>query len=571
MNRNPKMITVLLAILLILLALLICFASVPSSMWVASSDESGIPARIDVFKARSGGNRFFSTYTYQLYLPGDAVTENCFLSWNGLASATVNGVRYTNGKCPIPARGTETVYSFKLGWLPLSTYTLVTYQGSAELPCVFIEIDEHLGTIGSMDNDPDHNTTCSGRINIDGIWYTLSKMKGRGNVSWSSSKDKKPYNITLDKKICFPGIDSKKTEKWSLLAEVNDHSLLSNRVGFHLAYELNIGQDTTSSDVWMNGEYQGCYTVTPKMDSFVPKNGFLIEQDNHLEPSVEDGGNPQFLLDGLKEDDQKPAYNRITVKKMGGDLLRKYGSGDMSIENKKAAADAIRVWLQDAWDAIRSDNGYNSKGLHYSDYIDVESFARMYLVHEYVKNYDVCAGSIFFHRDGQSNSDKLIAGPIWDLDNAMGATCQSKDIGAADDRITGDRRSGAGEFISLVGGNKTSILKTLSKHEDFMEEVYRQYNNYRCVFEDLPVTVDQMAGEIAESAKMNHYKVDDIEGKYKNLHKYFEKTKLGTDRYQQVYLATTDSRTDWANYTENLRTYVRTRSLWFSDHYTADD
>lgn len=557
--------------LLFLLALLIRGVSTPTSMWVSPSDENGIPVRIDVFKAKTGGNRFFPTYTYQLYLPGDAELENCFLSWDGKASAAVNGVSYTSGKCPIPIRGTETACSFKLGWLPLTTYTLVTYQGSADVPCVFIEIDESLGTIASMDNDPDHKMTCSGRISIDDTWYNLPTMKGRGNVSWASSKDKKPYNITLDAKIHFPGVDSKKTEKWSFLAEVNDHSLLSNRVGFHLAYELGIGHDTTSADVWMNGEYQGCYTVTPKIDSFVPKNGFLIEQDNHLEPSVADGGDPQFLLEGLKEADNNSPYNRITVKKMGEGLLLKNGCVDKSAENTEAAADAIRAWLQDAWDAIRSDSGYNSKGLHYSDYIDVGSFAKMYLIQEYVKNYDICAGSIFFHRDGQSSSDKLIAGPIWDLDNAMGATCQCLAIGAADDRITGDRRSGAGEFISLVEENKTSIFKTLSRHEEFMKEVYRQYNNCRSAFERLPDTADQMVSEIAESAKMNHYKVDDISGTYKNLHKYFSETTLGSDRYLQVYLATVDSRTDWANYAANLKTYVSTRSLWFSDHYTSAD
>ncbi len=569
MKQKHHMIIGLLAALLILLVLLIRGVSVPTSMWVVSSDENGIPARIDVFKARTGGNRFFPTYTYQLYLPGGADLKNCFLSWRGRASATVNGVRYANGECPVPICGTETSCSFKLGWLPLASCTLVTYQGSADVPCVFIEIDESKGTIEAMDEDPDHNTTCSGRISIDNTWYTLSKMKGRGNVIWSASEDKKPYNITLDTKIHFPGVESKKTETWSFLAEVNDHSLLRNRVGFHLAYELGIGQDTTSADVWMNGEYQGCYTVTPKTDSFVPKNGFLIEQDNHLEPSVAEGGDPQFLLDGLKEADNNSPYNRITVKKMGSGLLLKDGDIDKSVESKEAAADAIRVWLQDAWDAIRSDSGYNSKGLYYSDYIDVESFARMYLVHEYVKNYDFCAGSILFHRDGQSSSDKLIAGPLWDLDNALGATCQCKTIGAADDRITGDRRSGEGEFISLVEENKTSLYKTLSRHADFMEEVFRQYSLCRAAFDDLPAAVDRMSSEIAQSALMNHCKVNDIQGTYKNLHKYSKETALGFAPYQQIYLATMDSKTDWANYAANLKTYVTTRSLWFSDCYAA--
>ena len=79
-----------------------------------------------------------------------------------------------------------------------------------------------------------------------------------------------------------------------------------------------------------------------------------------------------------------------------------------------------------------------------------------------MKDYDACAGSILFRRDGQSSSDKRVAGPFWDLD-----------------------------------------------------------------------------------------------------------TDLGSGRYRQVYLATLDSKTDWARYAANLKTFVTTRSLWFSDRYAA--
>ena len=88
-----------------------------------------------------------------------------------------------------------------------------------------------------MDGDEDHEITCSGDIYIDGVKYGLSKIKGRGNATWKESQDKKPYNITLDSKIYFPGVDSEKTKKWSLLAENLDRSLLGNRAGYHLAYE----------------------------------------------------------------------------------------------------------------------------------------------------------------------------------------------------------------------------------------------------------------------------------------------------------------------------------------------
>ena len=558
--------------------------SAPTKLWVAPSETNGIPVQIDVFKTNTGTN-YNPTYTYQLYLPGDAILENCFLSWDGGLQATVDNTTYSSGSCPIPPVDTPKAYTFING-NQTTTLNIITYQGAPSVQRVFIVIDENYvedgetqpHTIAEMDGDPDHEKYCVGEIYINGIYYELTSIKGRGNATWKEADDKRPYNITLGKKINFPGVDSEKTKKWSLLAENLDHSLLGNRSGYWLAYELGIGQDTTSADVWMNGEYQGCYTVTPKTDSFVPNDGFMIEQDNYQEKPVSEGGDPQFELDGLVSHVVSPSwtssYNLITVKKMGDDLLLNEGVVDESPENMEAAADRIRVWLQEAWDAMRSNDGYNAQGKYYTEYIDIESFAKMYLMHEYVKSYDVCAGSIYFHRDGQGESDKLIAGPLWDLDNAMGSTYSNSYLGNAS-----DRRSAEGNFIQSISDYrnygseyKTSIYKTLSKHEDFMEEVVYQYNKHHTFFDSLPDDFASMSDEIEASARMNHYKVNDLgHGTGKDNHYYRTQTTLGSSPYQQAYLAISDSKTDWDKYVQNMRTYISVRSLWFRDKYTDPD
>ena len=551
-------------------------ASAPAEMWIEPSETNGIPSRIDAFKVKTEAADDGSSYIYQVYLPGNADPEACFLSWDGGARAVVDGKAYRSGKCPIPPADTQKTISFKSGFKSLGACNIIAYRGSPDVTPVFIDIDESEGnnTIEQMNGDPEHETECAGRININGDWYDMPKIKGRGNATWTGSEDKKPYNVTLDEKINFPGIDSDKTKKWSFLAEMADHSLLSNRTGYHLADELGIGLDNTSADVWMNGEYKGCYTVTPKNDSFVSDDGFMIEQDNYSEKPVSEGGDPQFQLDGLKEADNIDAwsgsgYNRITVKKMGDNLLMKDGAVDESPENMEYVANnIIKPWLQDAWDAMRSDTGYNSKGKYYTDYIDVESFARMYLMHEYVKSFDICAGSILFHRDGMTDEDKLIAGPMWDLDNAMGSTCQNTALGWADDRKHGDRRSGEGHFIQNVYEYKTSIYKTLSKHEDFMKEVANQYNSNQAAFDSLPADTEQMINDIEASARMNHIKVIDVIGPYYNDHIYDSDFTIGEGQYLQKYLATKDSKNDWACYAANLQTYITTRSLWFRNNYS---
>ena len=149
---------------------------------------------------RSGCNDRDPVYTYQLYLPGNAVLENCFLSWDGEAQATVNNTTYASGACPIPPKDTATTYVFKNGNQTLASFNLITYQGSPNVTPVFIDIDESDGkpTISQMDGDASHNVTCTGNINIDGTWYDMPKIKGRGNATWSGADDKRPYNVTLD-------------------------------------------------------------------------------------------------------------------------------------------------------------------------------------------------------------------------------------------------------------------------------------------------------------------------------------------------------------------------------------
>ena len=533
----------------------------PTTMYIAPTEAGKIPAKIEIFKASSGGGGGWggpggggsSSTTYDLYLPGDAVVAQCFLSWEDGLQATVDGRTYASGACPIPAVGETKTYTFTKG-SETKSFQVKTWQGSSAIKSIFIDIDESKGTIAAMDNDRNHETACSGIVYIDGVKYTLDKIKGRGNYTWSQARDKKAYNLTIgDGKINILGIDCAATDKWSILGEIADHSLLANRAGFIPAHQMGIGLDTASADVWMNGEYQGCYTVTPKYDSFVTKNGFMVEEDNYKETaSIAEGGDPQFALEGLNGAGMgDSAYNLITVKKMGSGWVSQYGGTDES------AAAAIQSWLQDAWDAMRSDNGYNSKGKYYTDYIDVESFAQMFLMHEYVKSYDVCAGSIMFTRDGYTDADKLKAGPLWDLDNAMGSTQSNMSLGSV-----GDRRSGKGEFISQITEYKTSIYKTLWRHDDFKAEIKRQYNLNKACFDNLPAELQEMMDEIEQSALMNHNKVESVN--YNN-HKYNSATTLerGDANYEQNMLATSNDKTDWPNYAANLKTYVTARSKWF--------
>ena len=67
----------------------------------------------------------------------------------------------------------------------------------------------------------------------------------------------------------------------------------------------------------MNGEYQGCYTVTPKTDSFVTDDGYMIEQDK-LYPAYgfakNKGYGTKAHYEGIRAQGMCPIHRRSFLK-----------------------------------------------------------------------------------------------------------------------------------------------------------------------------------------------------------------------------------------------------------------
>ena len=64
---------------------------------------------------------------------------------------------------------------------------------------------------------------------------------------------------------------------------------------------------------------------------------------------------------------------------------------------------------------------YNNDYATYSQLIDVDSFAKMYLIQELSINLDSCATSYYIHNEFRDGKSILVAGPVWDYDWAFGA------------------------------------------------------------------------------------------------------------------------------------------------------
>ena len=508
-------------------------------LYVAPSKDAGLTGKVAVKLdlLKSVGT---------LYLPGKADVSKLCLSWDDPAvTLKKDDVVYRSGTAPIPAAGKSAVYQIAKG-KAVALVTIKTVQGSVGVEPMFLELDESLGTIAAMNADDEHETKCFGKVLFDGHDNYVS-IKGRGNSTWSFSK--KPYNITLhvdqtydkkQKEVYIPGV--KKCNKYCLLANYLDNSLVRNKIAMDLANQLGIGLGSRFVDLWMNGEYLGNYLMTPKKDLNVKDKGFMIDND-HIPADVD-----QFKIEGMH--DMLLKHNRINIEEIGDDLVEE-GYGQAEIE----------AYVNEAFAALTK---YDTED--YQNYFDIDSFAKLFLMVEVAKTYDCYAGNFLMRRDGIKPENKLIAGPAWDYDIAFGRTLHKFLVWQTEPM----QLNAEGWFNDSVGAllvdEPVSILQELGKHPSFMREVAKVYNENRALFEDLAANVDRQREAIRASALMNN----DLWGTHSLSADYLiaptTMSLLGTGKYALHY----DVTLTWDNYVNNVKEFCTKRVMWLTDHLKTE-
>ena len=506
-----------------------------SKLYVEKNEAAGLAGRVDVKLDLIGA-------TGTLYLPGKTDASQLFFSWEDTGiTVSKDGVVFENGAAPVAPAGESVTYKITKGYA-FAYLTVKTVKGSVGVEPMFLELDESQGTIEAMNADETHETKCVGNVVFDGETRAMT-MKGRGNSTWGLPK--KPYNITLkDDAELIPGAG--KAEKWSLLANYFDNSLIRNKIAMDLASQLGIGLPSRFVDIWMNGEYLGNYLMTPKSDYKAPKGGFHLENDNYL-----DSEDPQFKIPGMYaigdtlNDDGY--YNMMTIKKIGKDA-------------KKAGWDAAKVeaYFTEAWNALEDFDSEN-----YQNYFDLDSWAKMFLMYEVSKTYDCFAGSLLMHRDNvQDPNSKLVAGPAWDYDVAFGRTLHKFLVGVAEN-VQLNAEGWYNDSIGLIAVDKpVSLLQELGKHASFMRHVAKVYTANQAIFEDIAANVDRQRDAIRASALMNNV----LWGTHSLSAEYViapnTMSLLGTGKYALHYEVTLN----WDSYVNNLREFCAKRVMWLSDH-----
>ncbi len=328
------------------------------------------------------------------------------------------------------------------------SHTVSIYKASS-LPAIFIDT-----SISKQDFFYNEITDSDAGIKLiynDGTTYideASTETRVRGNTT--NGNVKKPFQIKFDQKLNVMGMGKAKT--WLLLANYLDQTYIRNSVMYNLAKDMGMGAcDFRNVDVYLNGEYQGVYLLCEKVN--INQNRVNITEledlNNELNPTygatttVTSGG----LVDSTILSEYKYVNNMVNPPDITGGYLieldnnnkdkrSSFGSYFMTKtdfgENlyvikspeycSKEQVEYIAGIFAEIEEAMASTNGKNSKGKHYTEYIDIDSWAVAYIMAEYGRNYDAGSASIYFNKDIDRNGEfsKVVKGPLWDCDNTLG-------------------------------------------------------------------------------------------------------------------------------------------------------
>lgn len=234
--------------------------------------------------------------------------------------------------------------------------------------------------------------TAEGKLNY---WGPLESIKMRGNNT--DYAPKKPYSLRLTSGADLLGMG--KAKKWILISNSFDPTHIRNQIVFDFAKKFGMPYtpDAQWIELFLNGEYAGLYMLCER-NEIGPDRVDLAKSGSSL-VSME----MEFRL--------KTANLPYILTKSGISIYLRYTEQN---------PDSMRQIFQSAENAINDPNGIDADtGMQLAELIDLDSWARKYLIEEVFGNIDGGQSSQYFYIDGADAAGKVYAGPVWDYDMAM--------------------------------------------------------------------------------------------------------------------------------------------------------
>ena len=228
------------------------------------------------------------------------------------------------------------------------------------------------------------------------------KVRGRGNASWKNFP-KKPYRIKFSEKVSPFGFPLNKD--WILLADYTDKSLLRTAYMSDIskAVKLDFSINYKHVELYVNDEYLGIYQMVDKVEKAknrinIENDGFIIEDDTYYFEE------PYYFTTNIGQRHYTFKYPDID------------DASDKS--NNEASLNYMEKYVNDTEESLlRLET--DSLDLNYQNFIDLESFAKWFIVAELTGNLDPNLFYVLPSRNG-----KLKMMPLWDSEWSLGLACK---------------------------------------------------------------------------------------------------------------------------------------------------
>ncbi len=400
-----------------------------------------------------------------------------------------------------------------------------------------------------------------GTLVYDGL---LTQIKGRGNSTWAGAK--KPYQIKLDKKtdLLETGNGDNRSKTWVLLANYFDPTLMRNSIVYDLsmAMGMEVAVESTPVDLYYDGQYRGTYLLSEKVEIGSGRVDIadLEDANEKANPEVDleklpvktgstANGATFYYCDGMQDpEDITGGYllemdlpNRAAqevcyfITSRGNHVVVK--SPEFA---SKAQMDYIASLYQDFENAVY-DGGTNSDtGKAMTDYMDLTSMVRCYLINEWSKNPDGFATSAYIYKD--AGPETMYMGPVWDYDLAIG-------IGNTPDRAFCRQSDG---WYAVMN----HLCRQLYQIPEFRQAVYTEYQNNM-----YPLLRDVLLGEACSVS---------ADGSLHAYSDYAERcagSAACNFRLWPVVYAIDPADSTWSDHVTSMEAYIKERTQWLTANY----
>ena len=319
-------------------------------------------------------------------------------------------------------------------------------------------------------------------------------IKLRGNST--ANAQKKSYNISFDsKQELIPGCNSGK--KWCLLANAFDKSMMRNKLAMDIGKTIGgvAAPKEHFVDLYLNGAYMGNYVLSEPAENgragveynegskknpskdilFELENGgrFDLTKEAVLRTSV-NGASMMFITEDL-EDLVEEIYNsgitsesgiRETLLNSNSEFAQSHPDEKWQFEKFKALNNTLNEFSR----ALQSPSSNDVL-----KYIDIDSFASMYIVAELFKVVDFGYSSVKFYVTYDNNGKPTIhAGPLWDYDLSTGNS------GSGDATATsanGFRSQSRNIWFGQLMRNSAFKNAVIKKYQDKIDVIRNLYSN----------------------------------------------------------------------------------------------